>query len=240
MNRLEVREQVLCCTRCDLHTVGNGPVPFSGPTPAAYAILGEAPGREEDEHGAPFLGASGKLLRSTLEDAGLDPAQAFIFNSASCYPRGTPRTSHLLACKENFAVQLRLSGAPYVLALGSVALGSFVSGMSISIVRGQFFQVGTKRIMATFHPAYTFRGKQLKEAMVADITTFAKVIKAGEHWAPLVEVCCAFCGIKEEGTEGGYFDEMSFFYCEKCWKPQLAQKVAMVQKVFPGAVVESV
>lgn len=236
MNRLEVREKVLCCTNCDLHKVGNGPVPFSGPSPAPYAILGEAPGREEDEQGAPFLGASGKLLRSTLEDVGLDPAQAFIFNSASCYPRGTPRPSHLLACKENFTAQLRLSDAPYILALGSVALGSFVSGMSISIVRGQLFQVGTKRIMATFHPAYTFRSKDFKVAMIEDITTFAKVIEAGEHWPPLITVKCAACGIKEDDAgEAGYFNEMGFFYCENCWKPQLAHKVAMVQKEFPGA-----
>lgn len=82
--RLLLRERILDCTACDLHSTSSGPVPFSGPAPASYAIVGEAPGAEEDLRGEPFLGKSGQLLRRMLEGAGLDPVEAFIANTVSC------------------------------------------------------------------------------------------------------------------------------------------------------------
>ena len=86
--RVRTRLQIHECRRCELRNGCLKPVPFSGPSPARLAIIGEAPGAEEDRQNRPFIGASGNLVRGMLSDHRIDPNDAMILNSVSCRPPG--------------------------------------------------------------------------------------------------------------------------------------------------------
>lgn len=248
MNRLELRERILECEACDLHASSSGPVPFSGPTPAKFAIVGEAPGAEEDRGGAPFLGRAGQLLRHHLGEAGLDPARAFICNTVSCYPNGTPRPASIGACRQNLWDQLKLSQVGLILALGSVAMKSFRPDLNMTMAHGQTFALPDGRtVFTTFHPAAALRRTDWDEAMVADLARFGKAVEQG-GWTGLTIELCAYCRKPEADMAEIHFDRAGLPFCDKCWPtspgaaepPQTTDEaVALVMEAFPGAEVVS-
>lgn len=123
IERIGVRRRITACRACDLACPPTRlPVPFSGPTPASYIVLGEAPGRTENHQGQPFVGASGRFLRRLMRATGLDDREAFFCNVASCWPPGSPTAPQAAACRPNLVGQLKLAGTPYVLAAGRTAL----------------------------------------------------------------------------------------------------------------------
>lgn len=87
MNRLEVIEQVITCTRCELSAQCSGPVPLRG-DPSPIAIVGEAPGETEDQTGKPFVGPAGHLLDEILDECGITGPFG-VLNSVSCLGRYT-------------------------------------------------------------------------------------------------------------------------------------------------------
>jgi uracil-DNA glycosylase len=244
VNRLELRERILDCTACELHAISSGPVPFSGPSPAQFAIVGEAPGTEEDKGGEPFLGRAGQLLRHHLAEAGLDPARAFICNTVSCYPTGTPRPGSIAACRQNLVDQLALAQVTMILALGSVALKSFRSDLHITMAHGQTFALRDGRtVFTTFHPAAALRRTDWDEAMVTDLHRFGAAVKAG-GWTGLTIELCAYCRKPEAAMTEIRFDQAGLPFCEKCWPTSpgaveaprtVDEAVAMVVEAFPGA-----
>ena len=259
MSRLELRERILDCTACELHAKSSGPVPFTGPTPTAFAIVGEAPGADEDKAGEPFVGRAGKLLRGHLVRAGVDPAQAFICNTVSCFPNGTPRPASIGACRQNLWDQLALSEAPTILALGSVALAAFRPDLRITMAHGQTFSWSGRTVFTTFHPAAALRRVDWDEAMAADLLRFGNALNQGS-WVGLTLDICAACRTVEDDMAEIHFDADSLPYCDKCWPTSpggLAEKcsslptstaplpsqeapypggaVDMVKQTFPGA-----
>ena len=263
MNRLELRERILECTECDLHAKTRGPVPFSGPVPATYAIVGEAPGAEEDKGGEPFVGRAGQLLRKHLIESGLDPAQAFICNSVSCFPNGTPRPGSVAACRQNLWDQLTLSQAPLILTLGSIAMNAFRPDLRMTMAHGQTFSIdGGRTVFAGFHPAAALRRPDWHDAFTEDLKRFGQAVIQGS-WAGLTIDLCAYCRTPEDDMEEITFDKAGLPFCEKCWptspdgraeshppspapsqsasqaEPTLsaAEQIALVKDAFPGTVV---
>lgn len=233
-NRLELREQILCCDRCELHTTG--PVPFTGPEDAAFAIVGEAPGASEAEQGKPFVGMSGKLLRESLVEAGLDPDQAFIFNTVSCYPKGPPQPPHTEACHPNFLAQLNLTTASCFLVLGSKAMEAFRPDLRISSARGHAFQQEGKVVFMAVHPAYALRRRgDVMATFKTDLSIFAQIVaeqkKNGTHSAVVKygALRCVVCGQLEEDTESHYVEESGLFYCGRCSSSSLEARLSKRQ-----------
>ena len=108
MNRLEIVEEILSCSSCELAVNCNSPVPFHGPAPTDICIVGEAPGATEDVEGRPFVGRAGQLIRVALGDVGVDPDSVAWVNTVSCFPHGTPMLRHVDACHELKMLQLEL------------------------------------------------------------------------------------------------------------------------------------
>jgi hypothetical protein len=79
------------CGACGLFKTCNSPkMPVDGRGRAGILVIGEAPGREEDEQGRPFVGATGQLLRDTMEELGVDLRQdCWLYNSIICFPGDT-------------------------------------------------------------------------------------------------------------------------------------------------------
>lgn len=223
MNRLEVVEQILCCSACGLHKVGKGPVPFSGPTPAFLAIVGEAPGRQEDAQGAPFVGPAGQLLREVLVEAGIDPAGVFFCNAASCFPDRTPTSGEINACGTNLAAELELANPVWLCLLGGVALSTLRPDLKISRARGHVLLPPQRpyKVFVTFHPSYALRNARGEQVMRNDLHVLADMMDA-ERWQPMAADSCVACGVSAEDM-GEHdmvliFDEMGASYCSECYR----------------------
>ncbi len=150
------------CTRCALSTTRQRVVVGSGPQGATLVVVGEAPGRSEDEGGEPFVGRSGQLLtRLIAEELHLERVDYFITNVVKCRPPAnrTPTRVEIATCRPWLHEQLALFPRGVVLAVGNTA-GRALFGYrdALKSVRGQVLRGELGRGVVTFHPAAALRG----------------------------------------------------------------------------------
>jgi uracil-DNA glycosylase family 4 len=135
-----------------------GDVPAGGRP--RFALVGEAPGAQEDETGRPFVGRSGALLDLLLAEAGLDRGQAAVLNVVKCRPPGnrTPKTPEVARCSGWLRRQLELLDPPVVVALGLSAAKWFLGPRTVlAAVRGTPHDVDGRAVWATYHPSAAIR-----------------------------------------------------------------------------------
>src|SRR5919202_2193812 len=96
----ELADQIRVCMKCPLHESRTIAVPGDGKTDAKVMIIGEAPGREEDESGHPFVGSAGRYLDHVLEGTVIERGDFFITNTVKCRPpkNRTPRSKEVETC----------------------------------------------------------------------------------------------------------------------------------------------
>src|SRR5215207_886037 len=96
--------EIRVCTKCPLHQSRTLAVPGDGKTSAKVMVIGEAPGREEDQSGHPFVGASGRFLDQVLEGTEIDRSDLFITNTVKCRPpqNRTPKAGEVETCTSNY------------------------------------------------------------------------------------------------------------------------------------------
>ena len=111
-------------------------MPGAGPSPAKIMLIGEAPGKEEDLTGMPFMGRAGKLLDSALEEAGLHRSEIFITSTVKCRPpkNRKPKKGEIDACKPYLNVADRDSPSK-----GDLPYGKYSHFGSLGHTRGQIF-----------------------------------------------------------------------------------------------------
>jgi uracil-DNA glycosylase family 4 len=225
MERLTVREKVLICRSCGLVDLCRAPVPFSGPTPAYLAIVGEAPGKMEDAAGEPFVGPAGELLRDALKEAGVKPETVFLCNTCSCWPHREPRTpssAEINACATNLADQLELADPAWVCLLGGVALSTLRSDLRISRAHGHVLvPEGRRHYFVTYHPSYALRNAHGEEIFRRELKALSQMLVT-EDWQPLADDSCVSCGVavEEIGEHDLHirFDGMGVSYCSECFQ----------------------
>lgn len=222
--RLEVREQVLLCEKCDLHTKVRAPVPFTGPSPTDIAIMGEAPGHNEDKKGAPFCGPAGLLLRRELTQAGIDPERVFIFNAVCCFPREygkarRPSDGELQACAPNRNAQLALAQPKWLLVLGGTALGVLRTDLKISKARGRPFCLFPDLperavVFPTYHPSAALRNGNFLKAFQEDLRSFKELVEHADvlGWIDHLPTTCIVCG---EESDPWVCDLQGVVYCQE-------------------------
>jgi DNA polymerase len=170
MNRLD--EGIRRCRRCVLHRSRKHAVPGEGPIEAKILFVGEAPGREEDMCGRPFVGRSGRFLDGLLEEASLSRCDIYITSAVKCRPprNRTPRTDELRICKANWLDrQIRLIRPKMIVLLGKTSVRQ-VLGLkgNLSRLHGQIFLQNGIRCLVTFHPAAGMRFPRIKSQMIHD------------------------------------------------------------------------
>lgn len=180
--KITVKETILSCTACELHKVGNGPVPYRG-RPSPILVLGEAPGRVEDEKGKPFVGPSGQLLWRELAKVGIDRQDVMASNAVCCWPQGPPTEDERYSCRGNLYDQVRRCNPKFILALGRTANRSLGKLKPMSEIRGQWYELhwfvtipGLEDwipTLPTLHPAAVLRNKTLMRKWRTDLKTFA-------------------------------------------------------------------
>lgn len=165
------------CTACPLGTAGRQQVVFGEGNPnAKLMLIGEAPGREEDEQGRPFIGRSGKLLTNTLAEAGIARSEIFITNLVKCRPPNNraPRPNESSTCQKLLLFhQISIIQPQIIATVGAYALEPFLTenqaGQKISQLHGQTFRSKNILIVPLFHPAYILRNKTKMSDFLNDI-----------------------------------------------------------------------
>lgn len=192
--RYELRNRIRACTLCGLHAYGSGPVPFSGYDPCDLVVIGEAPGKKEDEEGVPFVGPAGQELHRWLADAGFTGTVAYM-NVVCCYPGRTPTSKERDACSGNLAAQLAFLQPSYALVVGGIALSALVdTSIRVGEVRGLWFRINDGRTWAltTWHPAAVLRNPLLRAQAVEDVMMLTMI--AREEMIPPLNEWCIKCG----------------------------------------------
>lgn len=168
-----LRERALVCTTCRLSETRTNVVFGSGDPQASLLFVGEAPGRNEDEQGLPFVGAAGRLLDELLEDIGMGRDEVYIANVLKCRPPGNrdPRPDEIDACKGFLRSQIEMISPRVVVTLGNFATKLLMrTETGITRMRGQSFDWWLGAILVpTFHPAAALRGRpRVRQQMAED------------------------------------------------------------------------
>jgi DNA polymerase len=155
----------------------------SGHSDADLMIVGEGPGRHEDEQGLPFVGPSGRLLDQLLGEIDLRRDDVYIANVVKCRPPGNrdPRDDEIDACKPYLRRQLALVDPRVVLTLGNFSSKLLLQTTTgITRLRGNAYPWWKRHLVPTFHPAAALRGSaRVLEDMRYDFGLVRSVI-AGE------------------------------------------------------------
>ena len=169
---------------CALRNTATRLVFADGNPQARIMFVGEAPGRDEDIEGLPFVGRSGKLLDRMIAAIGLDRSKAYIANVIPWRPPGnrTPTPQETQICLPFIQRQIELVNPDVLVTLGNPSTQTLLSTREgIMRTRGKWFDydTGTRtiRAMATFHPAYLLRSPSYKRMSWQDLRAIAKALE---------------------------------------------------------------
>ncbi len=145
-------------------------------------IIGEAPGRAEDEGGAPFIGASGRFFFSLLKDeTGLSREECYVTNVVKCRPPAnrTPTPSEIETCRPWLIQQLDRVAPRFILTLGNTAgRAIFAYQSGIGQVHGHVYRSGEIRGVPTYHPAAALRGgENVVDVMRGDLGVIRRLME---------------------------------------------------------------
>ena len=152
-------------------------VPGEGDPNAEIMIVGEAPGKNEDEQGRPFVGRAGKLLDELLAEAGLERADVFITNVVKARPPGNrdPRADEVAHHMPWLEAQLALIRPRLVVPLGRHALAHF-SASKISEVHGTEVTERGRALFPLYHPAAALYNQSLRGTLFEDARTLGRAV----------------------------------------------------------------
>lgn len=157
-------------------------MPGEGLGSARIAFVGEAPGKDEDEQGRPFVGRSGQLLRRIISEVGLKEEDVFIGNVLKCRPPNNrdPLDSEIQACRHYLEAQISLINPVVIVTLGRFSLNLLISPeLKITKIRGQHIKKSGQLFLPTFHPAAVLRNNNLLPDFRRDIAVARKLSEQG-------------------------------------------------------------
>ncbi|MBN2334981.1 uracil-DNA glycosylase [Candidatus Bathyarchaeota archaeon] len=185
MGRMDrVREEASACTRCPLWENRANAVVGSGNLDSPLVLVGEAPGRKEDESGLPFVGSAGKLLDRLLGEAGLTREDVFITNIVKCRPpkNRRPKKGEVDACERFIAEQLDIIRPRVVAPMGNSSINYFFEkhGLGKAVVgdvHGVEHEIeagwGVFKLVPLYHPAAAIYTRRLVEELERDMKRLA-------------------------------------------------------------------
>ncbi len=170
-----LNEQVQSCQLCPLSITRTNVVFGEGSPLARVMVVGEAPGKDEDEQGRPFVGRSGQLLRKLLGESFDDlDSEIFITNLLKCRPPNNrnPEPKEIDLCSSYLTRQVAAISPEVVLAVGAFAARTLLkTKLGIGELRAKVYFDGEQVVVPTYHPAAALRGGPLVTTkMRADIS----------------------------------------------------------------------
>ena len=166
-----IKDQVTNCTKCDLAKTRTNSVPGKGNFHSDVIFVGEAPGRNEDKNGEPFVGAAGKKLSSALVNAGITREQVYITNVVKCRPPNNrvPNTAERKTCTDYLRQEISIIKPKIICILGNTAFNSVLGGSEITKYRGKIVRKEDQLYFLTIHPAATIYNQELVGTLNDDI-----------------------------------------------------------------------
>jgi len=188
---LELEEKIRSCTLCPLYKSRKNAVPGEGSLEARVMFIGEAPGRNEDLQGRPFVGAAGKLLDQLLELAGLNREEVYITNVVKCRPPNNrdPAASEKKACQPYLEKQIEIISPKLIVTLGRHSMMEILElaghrATSIMRERGKVRKVrlfGLEvLLMPTLHPAAALYNPGTRKLLEEDFLRLKELLRTLE------------------------------------------------------------
>ena len=167
----KIRQNVVECTKCELSKTRTKSVPGKGNFQSDVIFVGEAPGKNEDENGEPFIGIAGKKLSIALEEAGVSRDDVYITNIVKCRPpkNRVPNTVERETCQEYLKQEIEIIKPKLICILGNTAFNSLLGGSEITKFRGKIVKKDNQLYFLTIHPAATIYNQELVKVLKNDI-----------------------------------------------------------------------
>jgi len=179
--RLEqLAKAIRVCTKCPLHQSRTHAVPGDGNPSAKVMIIGEAPGKDEDQSGHPFVGASGRFLNHVLQGTNLVREDLFITNIVKCRPPNnrTPKQNEIDTCTSHYLFkQIEMINPRLIVLLGVVAAKTLLHVKSINEARGRLIERDGRQYLVTYHPAVRFYREDLSEKIKEDFALLQSALR---------------------------------------------------------------
>jgi DNA polymerase len=177
----QIRQDLGDCRRCKLAPTRKTIVFGDGNPHAELVFIGEGPGADEDEQGLPFVGRAGKLLNRMMQMVGLKREDVYICNVVKCRPpmNRTPEKDEVDSCSPFLYRQIEAIKPRLICCLGAPAVRT-VLGIKegITKIRGQFYDFGSTKALATVHPAYVLRNPREEKILREDFEKIRDFLKS--------------------------------------------------------------
>lgn len=186
----DVEDEIRTCRHCDLSASRTLAVPGEGSVPTRILLLGEGPGRKEDESGRPFVGRAGTILTGFLISAGLTREEVFITSIVKCRPPSNraPKECEIEACIPYLKRQIAILAPRFIVPMGNTAAKALfrMYGLqypSLAGVRGKVFRVldpelgADIRIIPVYHPAVVTHNPPARGALEADFSSLEECLR---------------------------------------------------------------
>jgi len=189
----KLRTQIASCQRCPLGETRTNTVPGEGDADARIMFIGEAPGRNEDLQGKPFVGRAGDVFDKLLDSIQLTRQQIYLCNILKCRPPGNrnPLAGEIRSCVGSLDIQIKMVNPEIIGTLGSFATTYIfekflIAPAKISEVHGKVVAVqtpfGPKKVVPLYHPAVATYDVRKIDVLLNDFRVFGKLLK--EHRQP--------------------------------------------------------
>lgn len=177
----KINQEIISCEKCVLSQTRNNAVPGIGNRSAEIMLIGEAPGKNEDEQGKPFIGRAGKVLDEMLVEIGLERADIFITNVVKCRPpkNRDPLPIEKKSCLKYLAKQIKIVQPKIIVLLGRHAMSNFLpKAAQIGKVHGQVFE-GEDGLtyFPVYHPAAALYNPKQKEVLKEDFLKLQQLLE---------------------------------------------------------------
>ncbi len=174
-----IRKNVIECKKCELCNSRTNSVPGKGNFQSDVIFVGEAPGRNEDQQGEPFVGVAGKRLNLALQNAGILRESIYITNVVKCRPPNNrvPSALERNTCKEYLQKEISIIKPKIICILGNTAFNSILGGSEITKYRGKIVKKDKQIYFLTVHPAATIYNQELIEVLKSDIYKLFEIIR---------------------------------------------------------------
>ena len=189
----EVAKSVRNCKKCSLYQTRANPVLGAGNMAADIIFIGEAPGRNEDLKGVPFVGAAGKVLDELLRSVSLEREDVYIANILKCRPPNNrnPKKEEILACTPYLDDQIRIIDPKIISTLGNFASNYIMEKFtlptgSIGKIHGRIFETSTLtsrvNIFPLYHPAVAVYNPNMKNQLKEDFKVLKQILVDLDHF----------------------------------------------------------
>ena len=179
-----IKKEVIQCVLCGLSITRKNAVPGSGSINRKIILIGEAPGKNEDETGSPFVGSAGKILDQALIDARIERKEIYITNVVKCRPPNNrvPTDEEIRICTNQYLKkEIDIISPKIICILGATALKSLLGLKSMTPYHGKIVKRPPLKYFITYHPAATMYNNKLKQIFFEDIQKLAKIVNAQDQ-----------------------------------------------------------